>query len=267
MRNTLIILLAIIFSACGQVGEDKSLTSGELASARVIVSGSKSRVKDQNYSQIYTYRVEVSGPGIDQPIVKDFAGDSESGTIDGIPVGKDRVVKVQAINTRGKILREGETENVAVGKGVNDIGVSLDAVPIFTNLQDGNVIPLNRLVIRVFSDPEDLVQIKREKKNQIETLNEFNPDMSTGLFSMTPKLPEKGEYTFIAESKITGRSSTVTVRIIDGINAIPASVYSSGYVNAYKDEVSVGRVGSPVYSAGHLGSLWPVILEQRLIGY
>jgi hypothetical protein len=77
---------------------------------------------------VVTVRFAVSGPGM-TTITKDFPMVDGQGTIDGVPVGVERVLKVLGLDSSGVVLYAGEVTNITVVAGqTSDAGtVTMDS--------------------------------------------------------------------------------------------------------------------------------------------
>lgn len=247
--SIIIILTACSGGGSGPVGSP-SVTSG-LGTLSVSITGSKTpglgtKAFNPNteHGRIETYSVKIEGPGIPEVIAQEFPGDVTEGVIENVPVGENRVVSVTATNPNGVIIRAGETPGVQVGGDITPVSVALEAVPIFTNLADDNVVPNTRLVIKVFSDPADPVIIEDEflgdavqpQGNAATVLvdistnqQELYPDPS-GNAKLTPTRLVAGRHSLTAKSALTGRLSSVLVRLTDGTKLKAAPLFSGGIV-------------------------------------
>jgi hypothetical protein len=186
------------------------------------------------HGRIEAYRVTVSGPGIDPAIVGEFPGDAAEGVIEGVPTGEGRSVEVLAINPNGIAIRAGEASGVKVEGGVNEVPVELEAIPIFTNVADGNTVVNTRLAFRIFSDPADPISVE-ERGHGVESalvdaatnLSELRLDESTGMGRFAPALMEPGVRSFAAVDLVTGREHEVRVRVVEGRGRRPAPIVSA----------------------------------------
>lgn len=252
--------LIFLISGCGGGGAViPAAGSAGTGTAKMIVVHSKSANPREECGVVKTYRVTVSGAGIDEPVVKEFSGEAENGTVEGIPSGGGRTVLVEAINPSGRLIREGALEGVVVEPGgLAEVTVEMDAVPIFANLEDGNAIANNRLKFVLFADPEDPLEV-REKSGAASSVvcdlaaceDEFYPDAASGLVTMVPGSVSPGEHTFEVVSKRTGKSSTITIKIMDGSKIGPAPLFGGGRAGSS----AISRIG---YGPPSLG---PVLTE------
>ena len=229
-----IIILLFLISSCGVTSTPRATGNG--GSLLLVVKNSKSFNPNIDHGRIVNYRITVTGSDIDTPIVAEFDGAATWGQVDGIPVGEGREVIVEAINTNGLTIRQGEEANIQIKGGkVNDAEVTLQSVPIFTNIADGNSLDNTRLIFKVFSEPNNSVMVEEITGSSQETLidastsvPEINLDISTGLGRMAPALQQPGQRTYRIRNMNTGRSSTITVNLNDGTKRHGAPLFSAG---------------------------------------
>lgn len=219
-----------ILTSCGGSFQ----TSGGNSALAVKITSAKSFNPSINHGRIEKYRVTITGNGIDAPLSAEFSGDATEGTIDNVPTGDDRTVSVEAINPNSATIRAGEAEGVSVGGGINEVEVALEAVPIFTNLADGNTIDNTRLVFKIFSDPKNSVEVAELKEDAALPLidpsinsAEINLNQSTGVGQLAPLLIASGEHIFTVRDTVTGRLSKAQVILVDGTKRKPAPVVSA----------------------------------------
>jgi phosphoribosylcarboxyaminoimidazole (NCAIR) mutase len=120
----------LLLSACGGDGSSSSDSSDHNSSntgsiavraqwpdeAKTIAS-----TDDDYYSRVapaavLTVRVIVSGPGMTD-MQQDFIASAGSGTVTGVPVGTDRTVTLQGLDSNGTITHEGSVSNITVIAG------------------------------------------------------------------------------------------------------------------------------------------------------
>lgn len=234
-------ILPIIFmfiASCGSGGAGngaKNVIEGS-GSIKAVVLNSKSFDPNISHGKIMRYRVTVTSADMAEPITKDFDGGAESGVIDNIPSGMDRTVKVEAINPNEKVIRAGESAGLEISGGaITETIVSMGSVPVFMNLNDGNVVPNTRLVAKIFADPSDAVTVEDDAGAGSVPLFDLNtmddkifPDASTGAATFAPSILTPGEHRLVVKNIKTGRSSEVNVRVIDGAKLRPAPIYNGG---------------------------------------
>jgi len=283
MDKTYYLLVFVIvaincFAGCGYKSdlpvplENNINTNADTGLARLVVNNSRSHDSLHSYSEIDFYRATITGIGIDFPIIAEFDGKAENGTMSGIPVGNDRVITIDAVSKRGEIIRKGIRDNVLVeGNKVNDIEISLNSVPIFTNIKNGNTIPSTRLRPEVFADPGETVEIIRvinEQETPIFNISsntsEIYADTNSGLATLDPMDIGLGEYSLIVRSLETGYESSVDIKIIDGTKIKAAPLYSLGSVEYAESYIGVSRMGSAYNIINTGGAIWPRVLDHTL---
>lgn len=231
-------LLAVL-AGCGgnggaggeQTAADKEISAydGPAGMVKAVVTNSKSFNPNISHGLIDQYKVTITGEGIENPIVATFGGNETSGVVDNVPAGGNRKIKVEAINPNEQKIREGDLENVEIlSGGITEVEVSMDSVPVFANLADGAVMPNTRLVARVFSDPADSVTVEDDFNGANFSLSGVLASASSGLSAVAPPLMQEGQHKFTVKSLKTGRSTTVSVRLVDGTKQRPAPISNAG---------------------------------------
>ncbi|PIU56148.1 MAG: hypothetical protein COS89_06320 [Deltaproteobacteria bacterium CG07_land_8_20_14_0_80_38_7] len=231
------LLLLTAISSCG--GSSGNLQSSDSSSSGVVsiaVNNSKSFNPNITPGQIKSYIVEITGPDIESPVTAEFDGNATEGRVDNVPAGKDREIFVYAKNPNNKIIRQGETSGVSIkGGSVTQTELTLEPVPIFTNLADKNTIDNTRFLFQVYSDPgsdlvvEEVTEESSSVMTDASTSNSsVNLDMSTGVGKLVPQVQPVGRHTYRIRDNNTGRHSDVEVNIVDGTKNKPASFYATG---------------------------------------
>ena len=247
-RTIFFLFLILALSACGhQTGDPQKAPGGLSGAVKATVTGSKSFNPNISHGDIKSYKVTVTSGDMETPIEAFFDGSAGSGVVENVPAGRDRIVKVEAINSNEKIIRAGEETGLVIVAGETaEAQIEMESVPVFANLNDGNAIPNTRFIARVFSDPADSVTIEDEFEGVSLPLfdlnlndDELRPDMSNGEARFSPAPLPAGEHRLTVKNVRTGRSSTVTVRLTDGTKLRPAPLYSGGTAGGV-------RVGGPL---------------------
>lgn len=221
---------------------------GDCGSVTLVVHNAKSVQGDAPYSRVARYVVTISGPGIEEPLVGEFPGDATDGVIEGVPAGKDRVIEVEAINEDDWTLRQGEEEGVKVNGGSTaDVDVTLEAVPVFTNLKKESVVENTRLIFRVYSEEPDPIVIEDLFGSQADLMvdpstsaPELSLDQSSGLGVLSPRVRPIGQHEFTVRSTVTGRSNTAYVRLLDGTKRKAAPLVAGSAVGAFSVRTGEG---------------------------
>lgn len=236
-------LLVAALAGCGGAG---SPGHGSLA---VVVSNSKGFDANAEHGRIERFVVRVEGEGIAEPIEAIFAGDATEGVVDDVPVGEGRIVSVEAVNSNGAVIREGESFDVSVTDELTSVAVQMQAVPIFTNLANGAAVDNTRLAFRLFSDPQNPVVVEELSGgasaalvDASEGISEICLDASTGMGRLSPRLMEPGERLFVVRDVVTGRSSSALVKLLDGTKRRPAPLFGAGD-NSARAVVRIGAAG------------------------
>ncbi len=224
MRYLTLALIFAFLCSCGGSSPVRSRCDGSCGAMQLSVKGSKSFNPNVEHGRIVAYRVTITGDGMDEPVVAEFDGQATEGTIDGVPAGSGRRIAVEAVNPNGASIREGEAANVQVEGGrTADVEVSLESVPIFTNIADGNNVENTRLIFGIFAEPSGQVVIEETTNAAASILadaatneNEVALDVATGLGRFAPAMQSVGVKTYQVRNTATGRRSIVTVNLTDG---------------------------------------------------
>lgn len=235
LKNLIAFLGLLSIAGCGGGDVDMKGTHGALA---VKVTNAKSFNPKVEHGRIERYVVRIEGDGITEPIVAEFPGSATEGVVEGVPVGGNRTVSVEAKNPNSVVIRAGEEPGVSVGDGETSVEVALEAVPIFTNLTDGAAIDNTRLVFRLFSDPGRPLMIEDSTggggsplADASTNLPQVNLDQATGLGQLAPGLIAPGERGFVVRDLITGRGSSVSIRLLDGTERKAAPFVAAGMIS------------------------------------
>ena len=244
----LLSLLVIAGCASPQSVAVSDCEGGDCGSVMLVVHNAKSIQGSSSYSRIQKYVVTVTGPGIAEPLTAEFPGDATEGVIEGVPAGKDRVVEVDAINEDDWTLREGEEDGVKVNGGSTaNVDITLEAVPVFTNIAPESVVENTRLIFRVYSDDPDPVVIEDLFNAQSDlivdpstSVPELDLDQSTHLGLLSPRVRPIGNHEFTVRSTANGRSNTAKVRLLDGALRKGAPFVAGSDVAAFPVRVGDG---------------------------
>ncbi len=224
----LILMMTMGIAACGGGANSYSVSSstsgpGGTGQIALKVSGAKSFNPNIPAGKIKQYVITVSADGF-APIQTAVSGDATEASIDGIPTGDHRTVSVVAINPNDQTIREGEASDVAIpGGGATEVPITLQAVPVITNVADGSYVANTRLRLSIYSDPATTVELTADTGKTVATLNdvvENRPlvatDASTGVASFVPPQLAPGDYTLTVRDSKTGRKSQVSIVVTDG---------------------------------------------------
>lgn len=224
-------LLALL-SSCGGPG----MTASGEASLAIRVENAVPFDPSIAHGRVERYRVTIEGEGIAEPIVAEFDGEASEGTIENVPTGGDRLVSVTALNANAQSIRAGEAPGVAIHGGTNEVAITLEAVPIFTNLADGNVVDRERLIMRILADPAHPVRIVDEVDAAAVVLADgaeergcIQMNAATGEGRFVPQPLAHGWHRFTVRDAETGRESAARILLIDGARR-PAPLVAAGAV-------------------------------------
>jgi hypothetical protein len=236
LKRILALLGLLVLGGCGGGAGG----NGDGGSVVINVTGAKSFDARAEHGRIERYEVRISGEGIENVIVADFAADATEGVVEGVPIGEGRRVDVRAINPNGSIIRAGEALGVKVDGGLNAVDVAMEAVPIFTNIASGNAVDNTRLIFKVFSDPAHPVIVEEvgaggplPMLDASRGVPEFQVDASTGMGRLAPAVMEPGKRTFAVTDLVTGRQSLALVRVLEGRGRRAAPVVSAASTSTW----------------------------------
>lgn len=143
-HNMFLLFTALIFlvTGCGSGGTARTNDTGAIAAKLVWNAGSSSALAKAPEKTLLlaptgvaTVRIIVSGADMTTNVQKDFPAGDGSGTVPGVPVGNNRTVKAQGLDSGGTVLYQGTITGitVTVGQTANAGTITLvDAVPPVT---------------------------------------------------------------------------------------------------------------------------------------
>ncbi len=232
MRIMILIILASLVASCG----GGAASNGDAASLAIRVENAAPFDPSIAHGRIERYRVMIEGEGIAEPIVAEFDGGASEGTIENVPTGGDRLVSVTALNANAQSIRAGEAPGVPIHGGTNEVAIVLEAVPIFTNLAEGNVVDRERLIMRILADPAHPVRIVDEVDAAAIVLADgteerglIQMNAATGEGRFVPQPLATGWHRFTVRDAETGRESAARILLIDGARR-PAPLVAAGAV-------------------------------------
>jgi hypothetical protein len=210
--------------------------SGDVGTVSLNVRYAQSFDPNAVHGDVVEYRVTVSSTGLAEPIFKVFPAGTPSATFDGFAGGTELAVLVEYVNEDGLVVRRGRAESVIIRSGTDTpADVTVNNVPIFTNVRDGATVASDRFVPRVFA-PGISFEIEDGFDGAINVL----PDVTSGEVSFSiadggtvpvmavriPKLPS-GAHGLTVRDPLTGESSYVSIRVVER-GAKPALATTAG---------------------------------------
>jgi hypothetical protein len=217
------------------------------------------------------FRVVVSAEDLSVPIELFFPGDSQGGEVEGVPVGRDRRVLVEAINSRGRVVRRREVRGVSVSRGrTTPVSAALLSVPLITNLSDGVAVTTTRLRIEGFGEPAGRLEVwdlngGREEKLLASVIGApyLSPSLSDGFFRFEPGVLEPGLHTFRVRATGTGETSEVTISLVPPGRMPGRVLASAGSVEARVDALpSVTLSGTAFARPGSDQASFPHVVDR-----
>lgn len=193
------------------------------------------------------FRVVISGADFAPPIEVSFPGDATGGTISGIPIGDDRTVLIEALNTEGQVIRKRELQGISIAGGAaTSVQATLLSIPWVTNITDGSVVPLNRLVFKGYGEPAGGVEVidhfaeVSASLSDITTAQEtISPSLSDGSFSFRPKTLSPGRHTFEFRDPQSKESSKLTVTLVTA-HRVPGTFVEFGGAVSLQSTTNLG---------------------------
>lgn len=226
MRVKTLTGLFLFLAACGS-GEGLqeiqfAKTSGEAGYVHLNIANA--------VGSIAQFRIQIEGDNF-ATITQTLSSDAAGVEIKGIPHGTGRIVRIWALNAAGQILREGILENIAITGGqIQNLDVSLEAVPLVFNLTDGGYQSNRRLAFYVLTDPNHRIGI------------EGHPDVATGSYEKAagpdgrvrfyPGILPAGEHVFQIIDHDSGKKRSLHLHLWEGQDIGPAPFMATGLVEA-----------------------------------
>ncbi|QQR81662.1 MAG: hypothetical protein IPJ69_06035 [Deltaproteobacteria bacterium] len=172
--------------------------------------------------QVTRFRVTVTGEGF-TPIQVDFPADSNGGDINGVPVGNDRQVLVEAFNSRGDVIRRRLIEGVRIqGDQKTPVVAALLSVPMVTNVRNGGLVRENRVSLAGFGEPASGLEFTEiTDQDHPEVLTDLSTSqqaietsINDGNFAFRAHRLSRGQHTFRVRDTQTGEESILTFTVI-----------------------------------------------------
>jgi hypothetical protein len=222
MRMFVVLLLSLLMLHCGQAGDGGHVVVGDGAATLAIYRSQSSAVHPM--LEAHRVIVRISGDSFDT-LEFAFAADVTELLMEGIPSGRDRYVTVAVENIREQVVRMGEQSDVDIASdGVTDVTMTLDAVPIFTNVVDGSIVANTRFRPEVITAPGHTIHVRYQRDGGFdEPLIDAalgtdaivtDPDVGVAAIATPPLAP--GQYHLVVRDAETARTSQAELTIVDG---------------------------------------------------
>lgn len=251
LRFNKFIPVLFLLAACSEGGENAGYGNKNLA---ITISGSQSFNTKVVHGEIDYYQITVSSPDIDRPIVQKIDGKSKNASLVGIPSGENYTVTVEAINPNGMTIRRGKKEGVTVETGqFSKVDLAMVSVPIFINVTNQSAITGNRLVFKIFAEPESHLQIWRGKTEADTILTEEGSGLAfvdtttnkDGLYAFDPGVLDYGVHTCRLEDIDSGEASQILMTLYEPTIRPGVGLVSAGKVGSNAKDLMVVNVGQP----------------------
>lgn len=243
---------SLVIVGCGGESVDPtppisfSESKGDVGYIHLSISNSQSPSQLKK-ATIAKYQIILEGEGLTTK-EQFFSAQANGAVIEGIPVGSHRHIRVFALNEEGKILREGEVENLEIEGGKTlDIAIILQAIPVFLNVSDGDYLSNQRLRFELLTDPGHpiVVETDRALTDRVTSLSQI-PANEKGELKFYPGFFLAGEHHFTARDAETGKTSSIHLNLWDGSQRKAAPLLASSGVEGGKPTVISRRVGQPL---------------------
>lgn len=175
--------------------------------------------------QITQFRATITADDIAEPIVATAEPTAAEILIETVPYGDNRTILVEALNSRGDVLRRRRMEGLEIKKGVvSNVRGRMNTVPVALNLAPGIIVPANRFRIDGFGEPGSSIRVISETESgaipfapsESDLLPLASASIDTGLFQFSQRPSATGKQTITLRDESTGESSQVSVYIING---------------------------------------------------
>lgn len=232
----LIIAVSVFFAISCSSGQNSNVGSGTTLGGRSTNGGSVALSVSDSYKpasvsdpstlpevlQVTSFHVAISGDNF-STIEATFSGDAAGGQIEGIPVGENRRVLVEALNANGVVVRRREISNVRItGGDVTPIVASLLSVPVVTNVSNDNMVTQTRLFFRGYAEPAGSLQVWDSYQGGESRLIEeasvrsdvISPSLSDGGFNFRPSALPLGAHLFTLKDPSSGEETKLQLTVV-----------------------------------------------------
>jgi hypothetical protein len=224
-------LLALFFVSACTKHENIELT---LVIENALAPAGLSAESLPNIQRVSRFVVTVTGEDLEEPVVINLDSDTTGTSLEDLPEGTSRTLLVEALNAEGIVVRRRQIDGVTIDKdNTEPIVVSLNTVPLFTNIRNGNRVIVDRLLMLGVGEPGGSLEINDEYGGSTAALIDIavgdsviTPSIDMGDFSFLPSVLSQGMHTFTLSDLDTGESSKVTVRLVP-----PGSLPGTGIVS------------------------------------
>lgn len=149
--------------------------------------------------------------------------------IEGLDPKKTYRVRVQALNSRGQILREGIVEGVMALKGkIRNVEAVLKPIPVVLNYLEGEIVSNERLFFHILSDPNHKITIESPDflADQFSETQEI-VTASNGFGKFYPNIFPPGPTIFTVRDLDAGTMYRLTLHLWDGEGIQSAPFFSA----------------------------------------
>ncbi len=177
--------------------------------------------------RVATFQAMVTAEDMEVPMVATADATAEQIEIRGIPYGDDRTILVEALNSRGDVLRRRRLEGLEIKKGVvSNVEGRWNTVPLALNLTNGSVLSAARFRVLGFGEPGSPIRVSSVSNagdavafialSESEAATVLSPSLSSGVFNFRQRPSALGRQTLTLRDENNGESSSVTVTVVEG---------------------------------------------------
>lgn len=177
--------------------------------------------------QIASFQATVTAEDMELPLIATADATAEQIEIRGIPYGDNRTILVEAMNSRGDVLRRRRLEGVEIKKGVvSNVEGRWNTVPLALNLIDGSVVSAARFNVLGFGEPGSPIRVSSASNageavafvalSETDASTVISPSLSSGVFNFRQRPSALGKQTITLRDENNGESSSVNIYVVEG---------------------------------------------------
>lgn len=234
MKKVFLIFIFCWEAGCGstQNPEDFSLSFSEAEGKAGYVqlnisSGLASKLSEA--ATIVEYKIILEPMDGGAPEERHLTSQAKGVLIEGLDPKKTYRVRVQALNSRGQILREGIVEGVLAPTGeIKNVEAILKPIPVVLNYLEGEFVSNERLFFHILSDPNHKIAIEAPDllTDQFSDAQEI-VTASNGFGKFYPNIFPPGPAVFTVRDLDAGTTYRLTLHLWDGEGIQAAPIFSA----------------------------------------